>query len=51
MPKYIDYLIKNNPVALDGASCTFLFGRKISTHVIDKDIISQYTATQILGYK
>lgn len=49
--KYLDYLIKNNPAALDGASCTFLFGRKGSINVTDAEIISQYSGAQVLSHK
>ena len=40
--KYFDLLLKDKPAAMDGASCTFLFGRKIEGKVRDDDIIARY---------
>jgi SAM-dependent methyltransferase len=40
--KYFDYAVARKPQALDGASCTFFFGRKIQGRIPDSAIISAY---------
>lgn len=37
-------------VVMDGASCTYLLGRKINGHVSDADIIARYVGAQDLGH-
>ncbi|MDX2463895.1 MAG: methyltransferase domain-containing protein [Porticoccus sp.] len=44
--KYFDLLLVNRPAAMDGASCTFLFGRKIEGSVADDDIIARYVGAK-----
>ena len=39
--KYFDLLLKNKPAAMDGASCTYLFGRKTEEKITDDDIIAR----------
>jgi len=42
--KYFDYLIQNNPHAMDGASCTYFLGKKIiGAKISDQAIIEGYT--------
>ncbi len=40
--KYFDYLMKDNLVAMDAASCTYFYGTKINGRVQATDIIRQY---------
>jgi len=49
--KYCDYLVRSNPAAMDGASCTYLFGRKIDSTIPDTKIIEQYSGAQVLSHK
>ena len=44
--KYFDLLLKNKPSALDGASCTYLFGRKTEEKITDDDIIARYVGAK-----
>lgn len=48
--KYFDLLLKDKPAAMDGASCTFLFGRKIEGKVSDGDIISRYIGAKSMKH-
>lgn len=48
--KYFDYLLANRPQAMDGASCTYLFGRKIEGRVTDGDIIAGYVGNKLLTH-
>ncbi len=48
--KYFDLLLKNSPAAMDGASCTYLFGRKVSGYISDSKIISNYRGAQSLRH-
>lgn len=48
--KYIDYLLKNSPQALDGASCTFFLGRKQQEIELDSKIISRYSGGKHLEH-
>jgi SAM-dependent methyltransferase/uncharacterized protein YbaR (Trm112 family) len=41
--KYFDYILANKPQAMDGASCTFLYGTKAQKKVSDIEIIRKYT--------
>jgi SAM-dependent methyltransferase len=40
--KYFDFLLAHRPEAMDGASCTFLMGRKIEGQVPDAEIVARY---------
>lgn len=40
--KYFDYILKGRPQAMDGASCTFLLGRRSRQKVQDHSIIDEY---------
>ena len=44
--KYIDYVIKNRPAALDGASCTYLLGEKTGVVRKDEAIVAAYAGAQ-----
>lgn len=48
--KYFDLLLKDKPAAMDGASCTYLLGRKIDGHVADAEIIARYVGAQKLRH-
>ncbi len=48
--KYFDLLFVNNLAAVDGASCVYVFGRKINGRISDAEIIAQYVAAQRLRY-
>lgn len=48
--KYFDYLLKDRPQAMDGASCTFFFGRKSDTPVSDEEIIKTYIGAKHLSH-
>ncbi len=40
--KYFDYLFKNNPIALDAASCTYFYGKKQTGKIAASSIIEKY---------
>lgn len=44
--KYLDYFLENRPEAMDGASCTYILGRKCKDKVSDVDIIAHYTGAK-----
>ena len=48
--KYFDFLLAKRPEAMDGASCTFLFGQKAATHIPDAEIISGYVGAKHLRH-
>lgn len=48
--KFTDYLLVNKPQAMDGASCTYLFGRKSSIIRSDRDIVSSYVGAKHLRH-
>ena len=48
--KYADNLLVNRPEAMDGASCTYFFGRKIEEKIPDVDIISRYVGAKHLKH-
>jgi SAM-dependent methyltransferase len=49
--KYFDYLFKNNPQALDGASCTYFLGKKSTEKVVsDQMIIERYKGANNLRH-
>jgi SAM-dependent methyltransferase len=49
--KYFDYLLANNPQAMDGASCTYLFGYKADKPCSDSEIIARYVGGKSLQHK
>lgn len=48
--KYLDYVLGNRAEAMDGASCTYLLGRKIDGHVPDAEIIARYVGAKHLRH-
>lgn len=49
--KYFDYLFKDKPQAMDGASCTYFLGKKELNKIIsDKMIIDRYLGANILHF-
>lgn len=48
--KYLDYALRNSPAALDGASCTYLFGERISSRISDREIVETYVGGQNLRH-
>lgn len=48
--KYTDYLLVNKPQAMDGASCTYLLGRKIEGQIPDPDIVSGYVGAKHISH-
>jgi SAM-dependent methyltransferase len=48
--KYFDYLLIKRPQAMDGASCTYLYGRKMEGRVVDSDIIDRYNGAKHLTH-
>jgi len=40
--KYFDYYFKNRPRAMDGASCTYLLGKRVVKKIDDQQIIQEY---------
>jgi len=42
--------VEDNPAAMDGASCTYLFGCKIEGRIPDADIIARYVAAKHLRH-
>ncbi len=48
--KYLDYVVRRNPAAMDGASCTFIFGRKIASPLSDAEIVASYVGAIKLAH-
>ena len=48
--KYFDRLLVNKPQAMDGASCTYFFGRKILGQVPDETIIAAYVGAKHVSH-
>lgn len=48
--KYFHLLLEDKPAAMDGASCTYLLGRKIEGRISDADIIARYVGAQELRH-
>lgn len=48
--KYLDLLLVDNPAAMDGASCTYLLGRKVEGKISDADIIARYVGAKSLKH-
>lgn len=40
--RYLDYALVNNPGAMDGACCTFFYGKKIEGNTSELEIIAKY---------
>lgn len=48
--KYADRLLVGRPEAMDGASCTYFFGRKIEQKIPDTDNIARYVGAKHLRH-
>jgi len=49
--KYFDYVLADKPQAMDGASCTYLFGQKAEkSGVSDSDIVPNYVGAKHLRH-
>lgn len=48
--KYFDYVLEKRPEAMDGASCTYLYGAKVDRCVSDADIVSSYVGAKHLRH-
>jgi SAM-dependent methyltransferase len=48
--KYFDYILVHHPSAIDGASCTYIWGTKNSKAVTDISIIREYNGGQSLSH-
>lgn len=48
--KWLDYLLANRPEAMDGASCTYILGTKITNFVADNEIIDRYVGAKHLRH-
>jgi SAM-dependent methyltransferase len=48
--KHFDRLLVNRPEAMDGASCTYFFGRKIENRISDTEIIARYVGAKHLRH-
>ena len=46
--KYLDFLLKASAAALDGASCTYFFGRKAERETTDLEILKRYRGARPL---
>jgi uncharacterized protein YbaR (Trm112 family) len=44
--KYFDYVLAKRPEAMDGASCTYLLGRKVEGQISDADIVAGYVGAK-----
>jgi hypothetical protein len=49
--KYIDYLVAKNPAALDAASGTYFYGRKVPGYELpDRALIERYSGAQLIRH-
>ena len=48
--KYFDFLLTRSPSAVDGASCTFFFGKKLPSTVSDQEVIDSYRGSQKISH-
>jgi SAM-dependent methyltransferase len=48
--KFLDYILKSMPQALDGASCTYFFGKKRVEAISDVEIIRRYSGAKHLEH-
>jgi len=48
--KYFDYILVYRRGAMDGASCTYLFAKKIDGKIEDSEIISKYVGAKLMTH-
>lgn len=48
--KYFDYILIRRAGAMDGASCTYLFAKKIDGKVADSKIVSDYIGAKVMTH-
>lgn len=48
--KYIDVLLRDQPEAMDGASCTYFLGARMENKVTDAEIIARYVGAKHLRH-
>lgn len=48
--KHFDRILQHRPAAMDGASCTYLLGRKMQGRIADSEIISRYEGAKHLRH-
>jgi SAM-dependent methyltransferase len=48
--KYFDYILIRRAGAMDGASCTYLFAKKIDGKVADSKIVSDYVGAKVMTH-
>jgi len=48
--KYFDYLLKHRSEAVDGASCTYFFGRRQQSAITDRSIVDHYDGARQLRH-
>lgn len=48
--KYFDYVLAKRPEAMDGASCTYMLGRKIEGQISDSDIVAGYVGAKHVSH-
>ncbi len=48
--KYFDYILVQKAAAMDGASCTYLFGKKVKSVVADTWVINNYIGAKKLQH-
>jgi SAM-dependent methyltransferase len=48
--KYLDYLLKDKPEAMDGASCTFFLGAKSDCPVPAREIVARYVGAKHISH-
>jgi SAM-dependent methyltransferase len=48
--KYFDYLLANKSQAMDGASCTYLFGNKLEHPISDAEVVARYVGAKHLRH-
>ena len=48
--KFFDLLLQDKPAAMDGASCTYLYGKKVMAKISDVEIVARYVGGQTLRH-
>lgn len=48
--KYLDFLLRDRPEAMDGASCTYFLGSRMENKVTDAEIIARYVGAKHLQH-
>jgi ubiquinone/menaquinone biosynthesis C-methylase UbiE/uncharacterized protein YbaR (Trm112 family) len=49
--KYFDFIFRNKPQAMDGASCTYFYGKKNNeSKISDKEIINIYIGAKLINH-